>query len=278
VTPIVNKKFLLGLLFASFDAGGLIEMLIVFIATTLGCAFGFRIRALACESRLASQSTLTKIGTVAALIGFASVILLARSRFGAWFASFAPALWMLAQFLFERARRETRFRSELYGFLNAVILRMKSGDAFRAALDGAIEDADVRARPRLLELRDVVVFSQQTPSAAVERVRARGGALALAARELAHADRDAHAAIRRCAALRDRVRLEDEFRRKSGQASRQARAQSLVLAGLYLATFVFVAREFGIAAHARGFALSAAMFTVGLIWTQAAGRKMKWTT
>jgi Flp pilus assembly protein TadB len=276
VTPIVNKKFDFGLLFAEFAAGGLIRMLIVFCATALGCALAFRIRALALASRIASREALTKIGTGLALAGCAAIALLARSRLHALAAAIAPSLALLGYFAIERARRESRFRSELYGFLNSLILRMKSGEGFRSALDGAIEDADARARPRLLELRDVVVFSQQAPKPA--RERARGRALALAARELALADRDAHAAIRRCSALRDRVRLEDEFRRKSGQASRQARAQSLVLLGLYLATLAFVAREFGISRHARALALSLALFACGLAWTQLAGRKMKWTT
>ena len=253
-------------------------MIIVFIATAFGCAFAFRICALALERKVSSRATLIRIGTVGALLSALTIATFARTRTQAWMLAVAPALALLAHFAIERARRESRFRSELYGFLNACILRMKSGEAFRPALDGAIEDADPRARPRLRELRDVVVFSQQSPECGAVRAKVFGRTLALAARELALADRDSHSATRRCSALRDRVRLEDEFRRKSGQASRQARAQSLVLAGLYLATFAFVGHHFGIAKNLRLLGASALLFATGLFWTQTTGRKLKWKT
>ena len=252
-------------------------MIIVFCATAIGFAIAFRICALSIDRKLATRSTLTKIGTVASIASIYAVERLARTRFDACAAAFAPAAILLATFAIECARQESRFRSELYACLNACILRMKAGEGFRPALDGAIADSDARARPRLIELRDVVVFSQQAGGFAISSARA-SRSLALAGRELSLADRDSHSAIRRCVALRDRIRLEDEFRRKSGQAARQARAQSLVLAGLYLATLAYVASQFGIVANARALAASGAMFVVGLGWTQMIGRKRKWTT
>lgn len=250
-------------------------MLIVFIATAFGFAFVIRIRARAIADRIVATSTLTKIGTLASLLTAIGIVRFARVSFQAWAIAIAPAIVAIAFVEIERRRRESRFRSELYAFLNACILRMKSGEAFRPALEGAIEDADPRARPRLRELRDVVVFSQQGDGSARAKL---DRALELAGRELAFADRDAHSSMRRCSALRDRVRMEDEFRRKSGQASRQARAQAFVLAGLYLAAFVFAASQFGLERNARVFAGSAATFAAGFAWTCAIGRKLKWKT
>ncbi len=248
-------------------------MLLALITLMSGFLFACRISDVVVERKWIARGHMTKIGTAYFLALIASAAAFAHSSpLLLWACAFAPFACLSLAFALVRARRSRAFRSRFREALTLILLRMKAGKSFRLALAEAIEDTDPRWRPMFVEIRELVVFSQQTEARAMPEFHR-----ALVT-ELRAADTTPHAAIRRLENFRDRIRIEDDFRHRSGQVLRQIRAQSALLAGLYIAVFAFVARQFGWQEHVRLLFASACLFLTGLAWIWLGGRRIKWKT
>ncbi|MES2963436.1 MAG: hypothetical protein V4760_06065 [Bdellovibrionota bacterium] len=94
--------------------------------------------------------------------------------------------------------------------------------------------------------------------------------------ELALIDRHPHLAVRRLETFRDKIEIEESFRRRSGQVLARIRAQSSVMTGLYLAVSAFMIAKFGWSANAKLFAIATTSFGIGAIWLWCGGRNLKW--
>lgn len=244
-------------------------MIYAFIVSLLGLSIAFRISKLLITRDLLSKSDMTKIGTAYFCTMILVLTIADKSRFALWSAVFAPqALIASAALMLVRARARA-FRARFREALTIVHLKMKAGRSFRQSLDETINESAQPLRSKLSGIRSVVVFSQQKPKHGDRFVSD-------VIDEFTRIDRNPHAAMRRLAVFRDKLRVEDDFRRKSGQALAQIRAQSLVMCGLYLAVALFVGHHFGWRANREIFIGSSALFIVGLMWLWLGGRRMKW--
>ncbi|MCM2282142.1 MAG: hypothetical protein NDI61_09885 [Bdellovibrionaceae bacterium] len=250
-------------------------MFLTLVTLMSGYVCACRISDVVIAQRWFTRERMTKIGTLYFLTLMLIAIVCARvsaSAFVQWLLAFAPLAIFALVLVWLRLRRAWTFRKYFRETLTLILLRMKAGKSFRHALGEAIRESPVRWRPLLMEIRELVVFSQQTSSIGVSPLQH------LIVQEFRAADQTPHAAVRRLESFRERLRLEDDFRHRSGQVLRQIRAQSLLLSGLYFAVLVFVARKFGIAAHGKLFSLSIALFLMGLSWIWMGGRRWKWKT
>lgn len=158
-----------------------------------------------------------------------------------FFAQQARANW-------HREHSRRRIESE---FLDAMILEMRAGRSFRAALS---------------ELSSV----------------ARGSEFALCLREarvvaeIAQIERVSHQALERLLLWRRRIRLESDFRRRFGQVSAQVRAQGLVIALLFAAIFIFNLRRGAWLHDSTAMMTSVALFGLGLVLIFRLGGRVKW--
>lgn len=249
-------------------------MLFVLSVSILGSMIAIRMFSNLIERNLFERSEMTKIGTVY----FCSVIMLAvglpHGYLSLWSAVFIP----LAVFAFALAslvrRRAMRFHSAIRVVLASIALKMKSGRSFRQSLSEVTSESDASLRAKLSEIGSVVVFSQQNDSS--RRTLICDPFIAALVFELREIDRQPHAASRRLAVLREKLRIEDDFRRKSGQVLARIRAQSLVMTGLYVALALFMAWKFDWRANLRIFASSALLFCLGSLWMWCGGRSLKW--
>jgi hypothetical protein len=89
-------------------------------------------------------------------------------------------------------------------------------------------------------------------------------------------DQQPHASLRRLTVLREKIRVEDDFRRRSGQVLARLRAQSLVMCVLYACVFAFMCWHFGFRDNARALSFSAMFFLCGSAWMWAGGRRLTW--
>lgn len=248
-------------------------MFLTLIILISGFLFACRISDVVVARRWVAREHMTKIGTLYFIAMIACSFTFARdSALVLWMIAFAPHAVFACGLFVLRAHRSRAFRARFRESLTLILLRMKAGKSFRLALTDAIDESDPRWRPMLAEIRELVVFSQQTDTSSISRFTQS------IVSEFRAADQTPHAAVRRLESFRDRVRLEDDFRHKSGQILRQIRAQSVLLGGLYVAVFVFVTHQFGWVDHSRLLFLSVILFLSGLGWIWFGGRRFKWKT
>lgn len=245
-------------------------MLFAFFVSIIGFAIGIRIVKRLIHENLFEKSEMTKIGTAYVSLMLLLLIFLPRTYLTLWISIFAPlialslTLWLLMK------RRSTKFRSTMSASLALIALKMKGGRSFRQAFSEITSESEPKMRAKLSEIGSVVVFSQQRSEVI------RDSFIAEVIDELILVDRQPHAALKRLAIFREKLRLEDDFRRRSGQVLARIRAQSYVMTGLYIALAAFMSWRFGFIHHLRIFIVSAALFTCGAVWMVKGGRRLKW--
>lgn len=245
-------------------------MLIEFIITLSALMFASRMFVRARRENILSESVLTKIGTAY----FCAIIVLnyfsSSTISVVWLTSFLPLIAFVVGIEIARLCRTRAFHKAFSGSLNLTLLKMKSGKSFRQSFAEVINEMTPTHAQRLREIFDIVVFTQQ------DKEVLRSDFLALIVRELRFADQNPHAAIKRLQTLRMRIKIAEDFRRRSGQALKQVRAQSFLMSGLFLAVVIFVVINFGFHRNQNLILIAFALFAVGLIWIHHGGKKLKW--
>jgi Flp pilus assembly protein TadB len=245
-------------------------MLFAFIIALSGSLFGIRISNRALNEKVITRTALAQIGTLYLLLLLVGVYVCRGSFFSLWVLVFLPlALFLFALSLLRKLRFQ-KFRDLFLEALQLIILKMKSAKSFRQSLSEVINESDFSLQTRLSEIRDIVVFSQQ------EKRVLRHPFIDLILQEFTNVDQNPHAAIRRLQIFRDRLQVEADFRRKSVQALKQIRAQSIIMSVLYLAILVFVSHEFGFVRNRNMILSSTLLFVCGLVWIHRGGRSLKW--
>lgn len=252
-------------------------MLFALLVLILGLEFVIRMARSISERRFFEEKEMTKIGTGYFVAVFVLLTVLPHGYLSLWVAVFSPHL-VIAIGLFSLVkRRSAKFRIALVESLSLVSLKMKTGRSFRQALTEVISECDPKMRSKFSEIGSAVVFSQQNmPADASIRSFKKDLFVANFVSELVLVDREPHAAIRRLAVFREKIRIEDDFRRKSGQVLARIRAQSVVMTALYVALGSFMAWKFGWHSYLRLYASSVVCFFMGFTWMWLGGRSHKW--
>ncbi len=248
-------------------------MMYALVVSAFGFMFGARMLEYLIERDLFSRREMTKIGTAYLAVVIFLAVSLPRTHFAhfvTWIAIFLP---MLVLFVGLRAlvrHRSVGFRDSFVEALAIVSLKMKAGRSFRQAYSEVCLESPPKVRAKLTEIGSFVVFSQQKREVIGDQF------VSEVIQEMIRIDQQPHAAAKRIAVFREKLRIEDDFRRRSGQVLSRIRAQSMIMSGLYLALAAFMAWKFGYAANQRLFFISGACFLVGTIWMWRGGRTMKW--
>jgi hypothetical protein len=242
----------------------------IFIMSIFGFAFAIRISDHFIAREFFNQHVMTKIGTTYFVCVFALSMILPHSRVMMWFAIFAPLSVLAFALSASVSRRATNFKRDTLSTLSIVLLKMKSGRSFRQSLLETTSECTPHLRAKLTEITNVVAFSQQGTRAI------RDPFVRELVDEFILIDQQPHASTRRLTVLRDKLRIEDEFRRRSGQVLARLRAQSLVMCGLYLAVLCFMIWKFGWRPNIRAMTAATALFSFGVAWMWIGGRRLKW--
>jgi hypothetical protein len=245
-------------------------MLFVALISASGFLFAYRISHSLVGRAFFTSSELTKIGTVVFLCIIGAVFLLPKTFMCAWIAVTSPLV--IAGILLSVAvnRRSQIFRTRFIEVVAMIILKMKSGRSFRQSLIEATAESDPLMRAKLSEISSVVAFSQQRSRSSSDHF------IIEVINEFAAADHQPHSAMKRLCVFRDKLKIEENFRRRSGQMLARTRAQSLVMSGLYLAVLIFMICKFGWKSNSDLMIASFAFFSAGAAWIWISGRKMRW--
>jgi hypothetical protein len=241
-----------------------------FLVSILAFAIAIRVFRKFVDANFYSNDEMTKIGTVYLALVFTFLYFLPRSNLALWFSLLTPLL-LAAGAAFARVHARARiFRESFCETLSVLAMKMKSGRSFRHALGEVCIESDSKVRAKLSEITNAVVFSQQ-----LKRSH-RNPFIDEVVEELSRIDQNPHSSLKRLAVFRQKLRIEEDFRRRSGQVLARTRAQSVVMSILYVAMFIFMTIQFGWGSNAPTLLLSALLFTIGTFWIYFGGRKIRW--
>jgi Flp pilus assembly protein TadB len=184
------------------------------------------------------------------------------------FVSIFPLICTQITFRAQIFLREKRFKDDFCHFLDQILLEMHIGKSFRASIEAVALQQDAFLRQKILTLLEALNFS-------VKR-SLHDSFFQPILEEFKQIDSKPHNNIKRLQALRYRFRLQADFRRKSNQASLQAKAQSLVLIFLYIGTSIFVWRNFSLSQNLALFLSSTVLFLLGTIWIFLFSGRFRW--
>ena len=185
------------------------------------------------------------------------------------FSIYIPIFIFMTAEYFWIYKRLDYFRRQFLFLLDAAITRMKMGNSFREALNQGIKSIDSEwIQDDLKELRDRVIYAQEVKSNQAKE-------FLFAFKTFKQADQDPQP-LTRLHYIREAMKIEDLFRRKSRQTLLQIRLQSLIMTILYLTLFIFVLWHFQ-TKFLTLMLFSLFLFVIGSILIFILGRKIRWT-
>jgi len=166
-------------------------------------------------------------------------------------------------------KRLDYFRKQFLFLLDFTVARMKMGNSFREALNQGIESIDPKwVQDDLKELKDRMIYSQS-----IKLHQAKEFLFAF--KTFKQIDQDPQP-LTRLHYIREAMKIEELFRKKSQQALLQIRLQSAIMSILYLGLFIFV-----IWYHKIQFLtlmlVSLCLFVIGSTLIFILGRNIRWT-
>ncbi len=156
-------------------------------------------------------------------------------------------------------------------FLDIIVLSMKSGRSLRAAVSESVAEQSDGLKPYF---QQVPLLLQNPSLKGSEQLRS----LKILAREIGEIDRSNAKVLDQILAFRRQLKTELDLRRKANAASSQVRAQSLILAFLYLGLCAFISVQFGFGDNLLAFGISLVLFFCGLGGQHFLLKRFKWKT
>ncbi len=247
--------------------------LLLFAQSMFGNMIVIRILLRFRDRSLISTTSLTKIGTAfAALMCFGAIFLLSHAQF-LLLALIVSAVVLQLLLKVRENRRIEILVARFPQFLDRWLLNLRTGCANTSARDRALSACDDQFRALIKPLFDAVSTNEHT-------ARTDSAHLFLTAHivhELRAIHSQSHNTVPRLQNLRRYLARESDFRRKSGQALRQASIQSSVLVLMHLALSMFTALRCGIWACADLIALSTLLTIAGVLILRLLARRIRWT-
>ncbi len=209
---------------------------------------------------------LTKIGTFIVSVEIFNAIFLPKSCLYVVFSQILLCIVLLA-FQFHLISQESLSqRRSCHELLNHLIIKMRSGESFRSALDKLSAENPRWSRwnhkfsPDLHQSWHEVWSEEQ-----------------LLRQEFSQIHRESHQAMSRLVALRAQFGKISDFRRRSGQVLLQIRMQAAVLFVMQVALTIFVANRWGVREQLSLFVIASLLHILGVLVLLTMGRRMKWT-
>ncbi|MGZ3722540.1 MAG: hypothetical protein ACXVA9_06400 [Bdellovibrionales bacterium] len=242
--------------------------LILYAQLVFGILFVIRTLQIFRARALLSTITVTKTGTAFVFASMCTSFFGTQNLFScSILISSCVFLTIAALFLLER-REIDSLKSEVPLFLDRWILNLRLGSALPTARETALRDHSSGFQTLMRP-----VFTTQTAK------NGRQNHLLLATSvmfELEHLQHEPHSALSRLENLRQLLRKSAEFRRKSGQATRQTAIQSSVMMILLFALMMFTLHRYGWKRSGDLILGSAVLSLIGVLVMYLLSRKTKW--
>ncbi len=209
---------------------------------------------------------------------FIAWIVIAAALFSDRRMYFSIFLWLVVILLTLYPRillrmRTQKFREDVFVLIKHMILKMRMGQSFRAALKDAIGFVSHQSRYQFEKIYESLVHKSAVEVASP----------ALTSRDvsrLVHTfsaiDMSTHNSLNQLIHFRERLTQEKHFQSRVNRALSQVYAQATILLLLYLGLLIVVVLRFGFQNNARLIVLSILISALGHIWALKLGRGFRW--
>ncbi len=243
-------------------------MIIHALILIFGLLFVLRIYIFNERNRIFDNQILKNSLTIIVFLTLLCCSMLFDRYFFAWIAVVVAILSIVVTIFVTAHFRERKFRQDFVDFIDRLILQVRSGSSFRNSLEVSNTKTPSSSRLKIEKIIEVVHFSQkiETSNAFVREIF----------EELSSVQRFPHKTLDRLCAFRRKIKIEDDFRRRSGRIVRQVRIQITFLFIMYVGVMIFVGMRFGFIENMKIILWSMALFAVGMAGFFYLGVKKQW--
>jgi len=243
-------------------------MIISTLILVFGLLFALRIYIFNEQNRIFDNQTLKNSLIIIVFLTLLCCSMLFERYFFAWIAVVGAIFSIAVTIFVTKHIRERRFRQDFVDFTDRLILQVRSGHSFRNSLEVSNTKTPQSSRLKVEKIIEAVHFSQkiETSNTFVREIF----------EELSSVQLFPHKTLDRLCAFRRKMKIEDDFRRRSGRIVRQVRIQIIFLICMYVAVMSFVTLRFGFLENFKIILCSLALFTLGLLGFFYLGVKKQW--
>ena len=243
-------------------------MIISILILIFGLLFGYRIYIFNEQNRIFDNQILKNSLMIIIFLTVLCCSLLIDRYFLVWITVFASTTSILVTIFVTARFRERKFRQDFVDFIDRLILQVRSGQSFRNSLELSNTKTPLASRLKLEKIIEAIHFSQ--------KIESSNHFVREIFEELTSVQRFPHKTLERLCAFRRKIKIEDDFRRRSGRIVRQVRIQITFLVFLYTSVLIFVVSKFGFTANITIILWSLSFFTVGIVGFLYLGVKKQW--
>lgn len=164
---------------------------------------------------------------------------------------------------------ERRLKETALEFIDHCCLATSAGNSFRSSVQKVFLQRNDWCAMQFKNLAQNLIATDKI-------VVLSPGFLSEFRQELTQIDRSGQKVNDQLKILRRILKIEINFRRKSGQVLRNLHIQSVVLTILYLSFVFFISSQVDLFKYKQLFIISISLFLTGLLLTFLAGRRLKW--
>lgn len=245
-------------------------MLIWSFLSIIGFGIAFRTFRICETHQLIVENEANRWRIIGFLVIFIIQFLLRHNLVALWIIQFVIFLspWWLVELL--KSLREKKIAQERIPILDFLISNMRSGSSLRKSLLEYSNNGKSTVGEALKEFITCLQFKKSWKTLFSK------SELDFFFEEISVIDGITHRQVDRLKILRQRLKTERNFRRKSSQATIQIRMQAWVMSFMYVGMLTYICLEFGFWAHSKLILVSSSLFLVGLILVLNIGRKYSW--
>jgi Flp pilus assembly protein TadB len=166
-----------------------------------------------------------------------------------------------------------KFEAELIKFIDEIILTMSTGRSFRDAFVSICQQNESYFTKKILEIQK---SSQLNTNSNCKNWQSEPKFLDLWLL-FQSLEQNTHKQLEKLRAYRRQIHWEQNFRRKSAQATSQVKAQAFVLSALYIALLIYVLKTTG-GNIIRWILISLVLYLTGLLSLYILGKRKPWKT
>lgn len=243
-------------------------MFVLISILIFGLMFVLRIYKFNERNRIFDNQILKNVQMIIIFLTLACCLLFIKRYFFMWIAVLTAICSLLVTIFVTAHFRERKFRQDFVDFLDRVILQVRSGHSFRNSLEISNAKTADSSRCKLEKIIEAVHFSQKvdTSNSFVREIF----------EEMSLVQHFSHKTLDRLCAFRRKIKIEDDFRRKSGRIVRQVRIQIVFLLFMYVGVLLFVGSRFGFLDNLKIILWSMGLFIVGLVGFFYLGVNKQW--
>ncbi len=243
-------------------------MIICSLILVFGLLFVLRIYFFNEQNRIFDNDLLKNSLLLIVFLTLGCVLFVYQRIFLVWVIVFLSISMFVVTIFVTAFIRERMFRQDFVDFLDRTILQVRSGQSFSNSLELSNIKTPVQSKIKLEKIIEAVHFSQ--------KIETTNEFLAEIFEEMSSVEHFPHKTLDKLCSFRRKIKIEEDFRRKSGRIVRQVRIQIVFLVVMYSCVLTFIISRFGFRENFKIIFISLALFVLGIVGFFYFGVRKQW--